>query len=72
MQEIGGETCRHLNIRVGEHSRVSPLTGKKPKAKTTAAIKDHCSFGIKQFPWRTSKFWQLVIQNFTLRSKKVF
>ena len=23
-----GETCRHLNIRVGEHSCVSPLAGK--------------------------------------------
>ena len=36
-----GETCRHLNIRVGEHSCVSPLTGKKSKAKTATAIKDH-------------------------------
>ena len=36
-----GETCRHLNIRVGEHSGVSSLTGKKSKAKTTTAIKDH-------------------------------
>ena len=36
-----GETCRNLNIRVGEHSGVSPLTWKKPKAKTTTAIKDH-------------------------------
>ena len=39
-----GETCRHLNIRVGEHSGVSPLTGKKSKAKTTIAIKDHMLF----------------------------
>ena len=36
-----GETCRHLNIRIGEHSGVLPLTGKKSKAKTTTAIKDH-------------------------------
>ena len=36
-----GETCRHLNIRVGEHSGVLPLTRKKLKAKTTTAIKDH-------------------------------
>ena len=36
-----GETCRHLNIRVGEHSGVSPLTGKRSKAMTTTAIKDH-------------------------------
>ena len=36
-----GKTCRHLNIRVGEHSGVSPSTGKKSRAKTTTAIKDH-------------------------------
>ena len=36
-----GKTCRHLNIRVGKHSGVSPLTGKKSKAKTSTAIKDH-------------------------------
>ena len=35
------ETCRHLSIRVGEHSGVSSLTGKNPNAKTTTAIKDH-------------------------------
>ena len=29
---------------IGEHSGVSPLTGKKSKAKTTAAIKDHMLF----------------------------
>ena len=39
-----GETCRHLNIRVGERSGVSPLTGKKSKAKKTTAIKDHMLF----------------------------
>ena len=33
--------CQHLNIRVGEDSGVSPLTGKKSNAKTTTAIKDH-------------------------------
>ena len=36
-----GEACQHLNIRVGEHSGISPLTGKMSKAKTTTAIKDH-------------------------------
>ena len=36
-----GETCRHLNIRVGEHLHVSPLTRKKSKAKTSTAIRDH-------------------------------
>ena len=39
-----GETCRHLNIRVGEHSDVSPLIGKKSKTKKTTAIKDHMLF----------------------------
>ena len=39
-----GETCQHLNIRVGEHLGVSPLTGKKSKTKKTTAIKDHMLF----------------------------
>ena len=39
-----GETCQHLNIRVGEHLGISPLTGKKSKGKTTIAIKDHMLF----------------------------
>ena len=30
-----------MNIRVGEHSGVSPLTEKKLKAKTITAIKAH-------------------------------
>ena len=38
------ETCRHLNIIVGEHSGVSLLTVKKSRAKTTTAIKDHTLF----------------------------
>ena len=33
-----------MNIRVGEYSGISPLTGKKSKAKTDAAIKDHMLF----------------------------
>ena len=36
-----GQTCWHLYIRVGEHTGVLPLTGKKLKGKTTAAIKNH-------------------------------
>ena len=36
-----GETCRHLSVRVGEHSGVSPLTGKKSKSKKSTAVKDH-------------------------------
>ena len=36
-----GETCRHLNVRVGEHSGISALTGKKSKAGKTTAVKDH-------------------------------
>ena len=39
-----GETCRHLNITVGKHLGVSPLTGKKSKAKTVTAIKNHMLF----------------------------
>ena len=33
-----------MNIRVGEHLDVSLLTGKKSKAKTNTAIKDHMLF----------------------------
>ena len=39
-----GETCRHLNVRVGEHSDISTLTGKKSKARKTTAVKDHMLF----------------------------
>ena len=39
-----GETCRHLSVRVGEHSGVSPLTGKKSKSKKSTAVKDHMLF----------------------------
>ena len=39
-----GETCGHLNVRVGEHSGVSHLIGKNPKSKTTTAVKDHMLF----------------------------
>ena len=35
-----GKTCQHLNIRIGDHSGVSSLTGKSPKLKTA------CSFAI--------------------------
>ena len=38
------ETCRHLSVRVGEHSGVSPLTGKKSKSKRSTAVKDHMLF----------------------------
>ena len=33
-----------MNIRVDEHSGISPLTGKKSKARTTTVIKDHMLF----------------------------
>ena len=39
-----GETCRHLSVRVGEHSGISPLTGKKLKSKKSTAVKDHMLF----------------------------
>ena len=34
-----------MNIRVGEHSGISPLAGKNSKAKTATAINDHMLFG---------------------------
>ena len=39
-----GETCWHVSIRVGEHSGVSPLIGKKSKSKKSTAVKDHMLF----------------------------
>ena len=39
-----GKTCRHLSVRVGEHSDVLPLTGKKSKSKKSTAVKDHMLF----------------------------
>ena len=38
------KTCRHLSVKVGEHSGVSPLTGKKSKSKKSTAVKDHIRF----------------------------
>ena len=35
-----GECVRHLNVRVGEHIRISPLTKKKVKSKGRA-VSDH-------------------------------
>ena len=66
-----GETCRHLNIRVGEHSGVSPLTGKKSKAKTTTAIKDYMLFWHHVVSLEDFKILASSIKNFTLRSKVV-
>ena len=39
-----GEKCRHLSLRVGEHSDVLPLTGKMSKSKKSTAVKDHRLF----------------------------
>ena len=39
-----GETCQHLNVRVGEHSGILPLTRKMSKARKTTAVKDHMLF----------------------------
>ena len=36
-----GETCRHLKVRAGEHSGISPLTGKRTNSKISTAVKDH-------------------------------
>ena len=41
-----GESCRHLNIRVGAHSCVSPLTGKSRRLKQLLLLKIICSFAI--------------------------
>ena len=65
-------TCWHLNIRVGEHSDVSPLTWKNSKAKTTTAIKDHmllCSHVVS-----LEEFKILASSNseFDLKVKEVF
>ena len=69
-----GEASWRLNIRVGEHSGVSPLTGKKQllQLKELVLLKIICSFAITWFPSKTSNFWQVVIENFTLKSKKIF
>ena len=40
--------------------------------KQLLLFKITCSFAIMQFHSRTSKFWQVVIHNFILRSKQVF
>ena len=39
-----GETCRHLSVRVCEHSGVSTLTGKTSKSKKSTAVKNHMLF----------------------------
>ena len=39
-----GETYWYLSVRVGEHSGVSPLTGKKSKSKKSTAVEDHMLF----------------------------
>ena len=41
-----GKTCWHLNIKVGEHSGVSPLTRTKLKAIKQLLFKIICSFAI--------------------------
>ena len=65
------ETCRHLNIRVGKHSGVSPLTRKKWKAKTTTAIKDQMLLSDHVVSLENFEILASVSQNFTLRSKKI-
>ena len=42
-----GESIRHLDMRSGEHTGASPLTGKKVKLSNSSAICDHllhCNF----------------------------
>ena len=38
------QTCRHLSVIVGEHSGVSPLTGKKSKVEKSMEVKDYMLF----------------------------
>ena len=38
------KTSRHLSVRVGEQSSVSPLTGKNSNSKESIALKDHLHF----------------------------
>ena len=65
-----GETCRHLNIRVGEHSGVPPLTGKKSKAKTTTAIKNHMLFCDHIFSFEDFKILASSNSEFHLKIKE--
>ena len=39
-----GETCRHLRVRVGKQSVVSPLTRTNLKSKKSTAVKDYMLF----------------------------
>ena len=52
-----GKTCRYLSVRSGEHSAVSPLTGKKLKLKKSTTVKEHMLFLIILYLLTTSKFW---------------
>ena len=38
------ETCQHLSVRVGQHSVVSPLIGKKSVSKNPETVKEHMLF----------------------------
>ena len=39
-----GETDRHLKVRSGEHSGISPSTFKKVKPSAKSSIRDHLLF----------------------------
>ena len=41
-----GKTCQHLNVRVGEHSGISPINEKSRKLKQLPLLKIICSFAI--------------------------
>ena len=49
-------------FRVGEHSGVSPLTGKKSKSKKSAAVKDHMLFCDHIVSIDDFKIWQPLTQ----------
>ena len=66
--------AKHANIWTSELVSIQAFhhcPEKCWKLKQLLLLKIIFSFTITQFPLRTSKFWQVIIQNFTLRSKPI-
>ena len=66
------ETCWHLSVRVGEHSGLSPLTGKKSKSKKSAAVKDHMLFCDHIAPIDDFKILATSDSDFHVKVKEIF
>ena len=67
-----GKTCEHLNIRIGDHSGVSSLTGKKSKAKTTTSFKElvlFCDHVVLFEDFKISASSKLIFQRLTVSWK---